>query len=631
MEAIADVHSGARFDPPVKLACLPCRASRIRCDGKPVCRNCSNRDRQCVYTKSRRGGPRISRRLIVGAATTEKASSKEKQPAAPPSNAVNPSIADAVEAMIFPGAGLATINKKKTDDEFPKQSPLDRTRSQSSSYTVRKYRSDADILNAYFIFVHAYFPVLPPSSVPIGPDMPSSDLDCEHQPASPVSLAISAVLALIPHPLDIKSTDDGSCRQRREHAQLLAQLAMDSFEIDSELLESTLEPSEALSGSRSRYQRKPFHPSVPLELEGLLALLILSVYEYAQRGNLVKMRNRASQALDAAIRMSLHELNPLVEDQYSEANRRAWWMTFMTVLQSAIVSNTKPLIDASPESFCTPLPICDGDSSVWAALLDSQVMIMRCTLYTVALKESLDRDNVSTGHHSSILGLDTDLDRRLVASTWSLGGNTAVPMSQTEAAVIISLKAQTKIKLHSAKIKLHRYTAFRDAPIFDKRHCDLSSAADREGAHVAGCPPGTSQSSTGRGPSLASHVSHTSDALESAKLCLHSALAISKAFDALPLPVPNTTDEFSWIPDSMVPRTMPSFACCAMQGSYVLLMLCLKNRSVSSPKNSKARGSMDALHMGLRRILEALDNYSLAFEAIQGMRNEVRDSIEAIK
>ena len=103
---------------------------------------------------------------------------------------------------------------------------------------------------------------------------------------------------------------------------------MDAIEIESEMLASSLSPGDALSSDPESFQRQPFHPRTPLEIEGLLAYLVLSVYEYAQRGNIAKCRNRASQAYDAAIRLSLHEGSKTIdEDRFSESRRRAWWMT----------------------------------------------------------------------------------------------------------------------------------------------------------------------------------------------------------------------------------------------------------------------------------------------------------------
>jgi hypothetical protein len=101
---------------------------------------------------------------------------------------------------------------------------------------------------------------------------------------------------------------------------------MERVEADSELIDSSTTPSQALLNEKPSINRRPFHPRVPVELESILALLILCVYEYAQRGNMLKMRNRAGQALHMAMNMSLHCLQG-EEDDFSEANRRAWWMT----------------------------------------------------------------------------------------------------------------------------------------------------------------------------------------------------------------------------------------------------------------------------------------------------------------
>jgi hypothetical protein len=107
---------------------------------------------------------------------------------------------------------------------------------------------------------------------------------------------------------------------------------MESIEIESEIALSTTSPVEALGRRPSSFQRFPFHPKSPVELESTLAYLILSRYEYAQRGNLTKMWNRASQALDAATRLSLQEDVSGVGDIYREAERRAWWMTVALVV-----------------------------------------------------------------------------------------------------------------------------------------------------------------------------------------------------------------------------------------------------------------------------------------------------------
>lgn len=81
---------------------------------------------------------------------------------------------------------------------------------------------------------------------------------------------------------------------------------------------------------------------------------------------------------------------------------------------------------------------------------------------------------------------------------------------------------------------------------------------------------------------------------------------------------------------------MPTFACCAMQSGYALLMLCFKARafhkysavdgSASTPSagtdTSSLMGFMNELQQSLRLVVKCLANYSIAFEALQGMRGE---------
>ena len=157
-------------------------------------------------------------------------------------------------------------------------------------------------------------------------DLAYEAMSFSYIPKSPASLAIATILALVPHPKDPNPSAPESVLLRRSCAQRFAQLAMESVEAEIELPESGINPSEALQNEKSTPDRLPLHPYTPVELESILALLILSVYEYAQRGNLVKMRHRAGQAFVIAMDMSLHSLGR-EEDHFAEGKRRAWWMT----------------------------------------------------------------------------------------------------------------------------------------------------------------------------------------------------------------------------------------------------------------------------------------------------------------
>lgn len=119
----------------------------------------------------------------------------------------------------------------------------------------------------------------------------------------------------------------------------------------------------------------------------------------------------------------------------------------------------------------------------------------------------------------------------------------------------------------------------------------------------------------------------------SATACLNSALIAAEMFHNLPFPDPFYQDgSFLQEPPNsnsksshLFPRTMPSFACCAMQSSYAMLMLYYRAQ-VSQPQDPERarewilKGPIRKLQHGLEVIIGAVRNYSIAFEALDGMR-----------
>jgi hypothetical protein len=277
-------------------------------------------------------------------------------------------------------------------------------------------------------------------------------------------------------------------------------------------------------------------------------------------------------------------------------------------------------------------------------------------------------------------------------------------------------------KQNSARIKLHRYCAFYDIPVFSETHCDLKNSAPRpfsssfattpdhmdismetsptSGSCGCGSSLPTQLPSLGTSittsispetrPSTTSSDSATTEYLHpfpfsnhiSSKLCLKSALAIASAFEALPLPAGSSLGH-------LAPRTMPSFACCAMQSAYTLLMVyhrtwvqlqqqqenpLLQNQQFTPLQQSHVQHPLQQSHVqqsqesqflspqslspayspspeqtgrqtqqqiphhqlltqcdqGLKSVLQALDNYSIAFEALGGMKDQVRLAIDCL-
>ncbi|KAL1858870.1 hypothetical protein VTK73DRAFT_7786 [Phialemonium thermophilum] len=102
--------------PPVKIACLSCRASRTRCDGTKPCANCQARGRECVYRPSRRGGARVRKKPR----SPEEA--RQDGPAQPPPAEPDPTQrsteAIPLENFIGPGAGLSQLPDWLQDSDF---------------------------------------------------------------------------------------------------------------------------------------------------------------------------------------------------------------------------------------------------------------------------------------------------------------------------------------------------------------------------------------------------------------------------------------------------------------------------------------------------------------------------------
>ncbi|EXJ75979.1 uncharacterized protein A1O5_00487 [Cladophialophora psammophila CBS 110553] len=647
---------------------------------------------KCRYVKSNRGGPRVSRKKAIVAVERQRRADEaafQTQEIAPDINIDWDALIlsseeihnDLIATMIAPGAGLIDVDDEDDCDQifdniFMPPSEGDDTINaldddpQGKPYTpiTRSYQDSEAILNAYYIFIHPYFPILPPPVTTLQVDDPASESKF-FEPASPLVMALMAILVLIPHPEDEYPDSDESVCLRRQRAHSFSQMAMESIEIETELLESITNPSEALDHRRPSVDREKLHPCVPVELEGVLAHLLLSIYEYAQRGNLAKMRNRASQAYDAAIRLCLHDISDLSLDEYTEARRRAWWMTYIVVLQASIVSSTPPIISIDFHQFKTPLPTVPADPDAWPFFIEAQQCILRCTQYTVALKKALEAGlgDSTLDQRKAILesGMDSVHFRYASSPTEP---SALSPTDAEEHTLANSLRLQALIKLNSARIKLHRYRAFQDVPIFTRRHCDLDQA-DTSSPRPLGCSchamlpsafsntsPKGFQSGSFPGPWSQSPNGGSLDAssdhadaltkgisitdLPAAKTCLKAALAIGRAFESFPYPNPMqlplpmlSSPMLSTASSTPTPRTMPSFACCAMQSCYTLLTLCYKSLEMRcvNQRSSAADKGLEDLYAGVGRVLRALQNYAIAFEALNGMTQQVEEALEALK
>ncbi|KAK1988177.1 hypothetical protein LZ30DRAFT_64429 [Colletotrichum cereale] len=665
--------------PPVKIACLACRASRTRCDGSTPCASCKTRGRECVYKPSRRGGARVRRKPRPSEELVHQTQAFNGEM---PLDEVAPQDPISVQNYIDPGAGLKQLQDFFQDSDFifdtlflsgvPGSTSGESASEHSFNFpppripVARTYKNDQAILDAYYIFIHPFFPILPPpAGLPMDQAVPhfQNDTDSfadEYQPSTPLSLAISAILALIPCANDTNHLDKESVVFRRRYAQFLAQSAVESIELESEIPDSSVEPPKALSESPEDFSREQFHPGVPVELESIVALDILSVYEYAQRGNLKKMQARAGQALMSAMSLSLHTCTE--DDEFSEAKRRIWWMTYICVCQGSIVSNTEPTFSVFTPSYTAKYPVIQSDPEAFTIYIQAQQAILSATQFVVELNKTIKSGGDMTSIYARMKEMEQYLEPlNAVADSWILPSTTTTPLDPTEEVLSRSLRCMARIKLNSARIKLHRYCAFFDMPVFSRKHCDLKPRSDKDGSGEprswpsCSCssmmslpsPPGLASNGLNTPPDKKSpHSEHSPNAAspatfpfsshQSAKICLKAAINIAQSFDDLPYPNPfgqlcPPPCYLSPTSTIVAPRTMPSFACCAMQCAYALLMVNHKTKAMY-PENALATPMVESLLMrlqtGLASISATLENYATAFEALGGMRDQIRSVIE---
>ncbi|OHE91282.1 hypothetical protein CORC01_13397 [Colletotrichum orchidophilum] len=680
--------------PPVKIACLACRASRTRCDGSSPCASCKSRGRECVFKPSRRGGARVRRKprpaeelaqqvqVFNGEMPPDEVTHQDRESlrlGSASGQLLTEATAISVQNYIDPGAGLKQLQDFFQDSDFifdtlfmsgvPGSTSGESASEHSFSFptppipVARTYKSDEAILDAYYIFIHPFFPILPaPVRLPIDQAVPHFQNDTdgfadEYQPSTPISLAISAILALIPYHNDTNHLNKESVVFRRRYAQYLAQCAIESIEIESEIPDSSIEPPKALNESPDDFTRQQFHPGVPIELESVIALDILSVYEYAQRGNLKKMQVRAGQALVAAMSLSIHTCTE--DDAFSEARRRVWWMTYICVCQGSIVSNSEPTFSVFTPSYTAKYPVIQSDPEAFAVYIQAQQAILSATQFVIELNKTVKSGGDMARIYARMKEMEAYLEPlNTMADSWILQSTTTTPLDPTEEILSRSLRCMARIKLNR---QLHRYCAFFDMPVFSGKYCDLKSKSDNDAnmeprswpscscssmmslpsppvavSNGSTTPPGKKSPRSINSPSSQSSATFPFSSHQSAKICLKAAINISQSFDDLPYPNPFgqlCPPPCYLAPTSTIvcPRTMPSFACCAMQCAYALLMVNHKTKAMY-PENALATPMVESLLMrlqtGLASISATLENYATAFEALGGMRDQIRSVIE---
>ncbi|GIJ86792.1 hypothetical protein Asppvi_005687 [Aspergillus pseudoviridinutans] len=325
---------------------------------------------------------------------------------------------------------------------------------------------------------------------------------------------------------------------------------------------------------------RDFHPQLPTQLHSILALIVLSIYDLCQCGNKSRMRMRANQALTTAMDYSLHQL----DENATEAQRRAWWTAVIVMYHSSANNDSSPIISISDPRITTPYPRFDIQSKVsevpWSHLLKAQDAIVSvCAVMRPVTGKSqngspaLDLREQACRLDRHILSLAADCDHCDLESG-------VAENDQAENLAALSLWKTACAMTHTARVKLHRYRAFSDIPIFLEKHCDLTFLKlDAFPSQTASLP---AQSD------LDSIFPFTQT--ESSIICLKSSLAISRALASLPhsglspLRTAEIDEQRANSNAAGYTGSLPFFKCAAMQASYVLYMLVHRVRAALSSK-----------------------------------------------
>ncbi|KAJ5656383.1 hypothetical protein N7507_008333 [Penicillium longicatenatum] len=225
---------------------------------------------------------------------------------------------------------------------------------------IRAYQCEDDILNAYYIYMHPYFPLLPPPPNP------------QYEDRSTFSNYQNTILVLIPPIPDSSSMNEPAVFLRRSYAQLFAQAALIS--VEREIDELSPASSINIIGTSPSQEQSALHPKIPLQLDPILALVVLAMYEYCQRGNVSRMRARINHAITTAMDLCLHDLGS-ISTEYSEAQRRAWWMIMFVAYLSSNLHLSPPIVASDDPRITTPLPRFGVNLEPWGLTIRVQKLL----------------------------------------------------------------------------------------------------------------------------------------------------------------------------------------------------------------------------------------------------------------
>ncbi|PTB37329.1 hypothetical protein M441DRAFT_149117 [Trichoderma asperellum CBS 433.97] len=311
--------------------------------------------------------------------------------------------------------------------------------------------------------------------------------------------------------------------------------------------------------------------------------------------------------------MSLHRLG-LETDNFSEAKRRVWWMTYFCAHLCSVVRQSACLNIDDDSQFTTPYPRLECDPEAWLIFLDALRIGVASVKFTSSYNEQLNSHTDMSAVNEQMKLLDRWVLQVYNRAESYIPVSGAVELDPSyESTTAQVMRRLSRIRLSSTRIRLHRFQAFSDTPLFSENHCDLKTTNSfNNSANIS--------SDTNITPyNMLQSPAFTYD--QSTDICVASALTIARQLQRLPFPSTSI--------GVASPRAMPTCTCCAMQASYVLLMQFYKLHAthtqpiLSGDLPQDTERAVDELRHGLEDIISSMNNFATAFEAIAGMRDEI--------
>ncbi|KAF4827985.1 hypothetical protein CGCTS75_v007891 [Colletotrichum tropicale] len=150
-----------------------------------------------------------------------------------------------------------------------------------------------------------------------------------------------------------------------------------------------------------------------------------------------------------------------LEVRFEESLRRAWWMTYMCMCNASIVNCKSPAETIDISKVTIPHPTIARRSKIWEQVIRAEETLVAATLLLVALVKGFNSETAAQSLHDSI----RTMDEIIVHLLDDCGQNEQHRRSEVEdfeSRLADCFCNTSRIRLNSARIKLHRYRAMMD-------------------------------------------------------------------------------------------------------------------------------------------------------------------------